>query len=161
MDSIEPLEPLTQEYRLWRLLSYTERLISAANSKALRRIGLSHDTSAILAAVWRLHNNAMPIEIARYGLRKPQTITSSIDKMVKKGLLIKSRDENKKNTFRVSLTEKGKLAYQKATSLTMYKRIMSTLSEEQRKQLEECLEELKKSTQKYLKTFPLDINGER
>jgi DNA-binding MarR family transcriptional regulator len=47
----------------------------------------------------------MPIEISRYGKRKPQVLLG-LNKMEKQGLLVKARDEQKRNTFRISLTEK-------------------------------------------------------
>lgn len=158
MDSIEPNEPFEPEYRLWRLMDYTARLINAARAKPLFKIGLSKETAAILSAVLRLHNNAMPIEIARYGIRKPQTTTSMINKMVKKGLLVRTIDKTKKNIFRISLTEKGRIAHQKMTSLKIYKKIMSTISEEQKKNLEETLNELKKNAKKYTKSSTLEID---
>jgi DNA-binding MarR family transcriptional regulator len=142
-------------------MDYTARIINAARSKALNKIGLSKETAGILSAVLRLHNNAMPIEIARYGLRKPQTTTSIINKMVKQGLLIKNVDKNKKNTFRISLTERGKLAHQKMTSLKIYKKIISTVSEEQQNNLEKALNEIKNNAKKCVKSSTLEIDDSK
>jgi DNA-binding MarR family transcriptional regulator len=141
-------ETLDQYYTLWRLLDYTCRLVNTARAKPLRRIGLSHESAAILSAVSRLNNRATPIELARYATRKPQTMTSILNKMEKQGLILKTLDEDKKNSYKISLTEKGQQLFQKAAKVYVYQRILSTLSEEQRRELREMLEIVKEKAKR-------------
>jgi DNA-binding MarR family transcriptional regulator len=136
------------EYQLWRLLSSTYRRIDYSLEKPLQRIGLTTDIAGILYLVDYLHNYATPTAIAKLALRKPQTITSRLEVMVKKGLLVKTRDESKKNMFRVSMTEKGKQAFLKSMTLKRYSRIMSILPEEKQKIFIDCLMELREHTKK-------------
>jgi DNA-binding MarR family transcriptional regulator len=139
------------EHELVRALIYTCRLIDTAKIKPLRKIGLTLETAAVLSGVQGLNNNAMPAEIARRGARKPQTLTASINKMVSQGLLVKVPDERKKNAFRVSLTPKGQIAYEKASNLYIYRRIMASISEEERTVLKNCLSSMEQNVKKLLK----------
>lgn len=135
-------------YDLFRSMDYLCRLINSARAKKLRQIGLSYETASLLSGVYRLGNNAMPIELARYGKRKPQSITESLARMEKKGFLIKTRDEKKKNVFRVSLTEKGLAAHEKVQKIAIFEKVFSALSEEQFQSLEKSLEILKDKAKK-------------
>jgi len=143
------LESMYQDHELWQLFVYAHRLISSAGEKTLLKYGLSYNTVSLLAALSHIDHDPMPVELARGGKRKPQTVTSTLNRMEKQGLLKRTRDEQRKNTFRVSLTEKGKMAYQKAATIDVYHNVMSSLSEERRAQLRACLEELIASASKY------------
>jgi len=52
----------------------------------------------------------------------------------------RTRDLEKKNLVRISLTDKGKQAYELSSDIKVIPRILSSLSEEQRQQLITCLE---------------------
>jgi DNA-binding MarR family transcriptional regulator len=143
--------PLSDEYELIKSMVYTCRLIEAASVKPLRKVGLTSETAAVLSGVWSLDNNAKPIEIAKRGARKPQTITANIKKLEAYGLLAKKPDEQKKNVFRVSLTQKGRTALQKASSIYIFERIMASLSREERDNLKNYLEKMEKTVKQILK----------
>jgi DNA-binding MarR family transcriptional regulator len=130
------------DYDLWLLLTRTQYRIERVRAKELRHFGISPEQSGILFFVHSTKNNAMPIEISRWQLREPQTITSILDRMEKKGLIKKSRDRQRKNVIRVALTEKGKQAYENATKADTFHQIMSVLSPEKRQTLREILLEL-------------------
>lgn len=138
-------------YDLYRSMDYLCRLINSTLVKKLHKVGLSYETASLLSGVYKLNNNAMPIELARYGKRKPQSITKSLARMEKKGLLMKTRDEKKKNVFRVSLTEKGLAAHEKVQKIAIFEKIFSALSEEQLQSLEKSLEILKDKAKKISK----------
>jgi DNA-binding MarR family transcriptional regulator len=91
---------------------------------------------------------AMPSEIARWLSKEPQTITSILDRMQKKGLIKKTHDRKRKNVFRVALTAKGKQAYEAIAKAEGYHIIFSALSGEKRQALKEILTELSKSATK-------------
>jgi DNA-binding MarR family transcriptional regulator len=135
----------TSDYELWSLFFYTYRKVSYARAKQLKKYGLSHEAIATLWVIHRLNNNTTPTEIARVRLRKPQTITANIDRMVKRGLVVKVRDEHKKNSFRVSMTDKGMKAFKNSLDIQLYHKLTSELSEKKRIFLKECLEDILKS----------------
>jgi DNA-binding MarR family transcriptional regulator len=155
---MKTVESETPEYDIVKSMIYTCRLIDTARTRPLRKIGLTLETAAVLSGVRSLNNSAMPAEIAKRGARKPQTLTASINRMVARGLLVKEQDENKRNAFRVSLTPKGQAAYEKAVNLYIYRRIMVSISTEERAILQKCLATMEKNIKKLLKnTQHLDV----
>jgi DNA-binding MarR family transcriptional regulator len=140
---------LDPDYELWQLFTYTHRLISSASANRLRKQKLTHNMVAILSLLYQMDHDPMPIELARIGKRTPQTITSALDRMEKQGLLKRVKDKQRKNSFRISLTEKGHRVYCKAAEINVYHKIMSTLSDDKRKLFKECLFELMSNANKY------------
>jgi len=59
--------------------------------------------------------------------------------MEKKGLVSKTRDSVRGNVVRISITDKGRDVCIRAMGQDFIHKIISTLSDEQRKQLETCL----------------------
>ena len=144
-----PTQPLLLDYDLWRLFSDTHRLIFNASKKQLDKMRLSHETVAILSAIYVLGDNVMPIELARALSRKPQTITEIIKKLEEKKLVLKKQDDTKKNWFRISLTDKGYAAFSKASDIALYHKVFKTLSTDNRKVFVECLTEILENARKY------------
>jgi len=134
-----------RDYDLWLLLARTHYRVKQARTAELRHYGLSPEQAGIIYYVYSSGNNAMPIEISRWMMREPQTITSILDRMVKKGLIRKTHDSERKNVVRISLTEKGRLAYQRSIKRESFHRIMQELSEEKRQALRETLNQMRES----------------
>jgi len=128
----------------------TFHIIEAAFIKELRKKCITPEIGAMLAEISRL-KNPRPIELSRSSRRRPQTITAIINRMEMQGLVKKVRNERKTNTYRIRLTGKGLLAYQKVLEIDIFARIIQTLSEEKREQFRECLEELSDRANKSLK----------
>jgi len=143
--------PTHDEYELIKLMLYTSRLVETASVIPLRHIGLTAEEAAVLSGVASLDNHAMPIDIARRGARKPQTITANIKKLVARGLLEKEVDQRKKNAFRISLTAKGQAALEKASSIYVNKKVIASLTAEERANLQRYLEEIKNKVINLLK----------
>ncbi|MCR4392970.1 MAG: MarR family transcriptional regulator [Dehalococcoidales bacterium] len=141
------------DYDLWLLLSNTHYRIKRIRAKELARYGISPEQAGILFFIRSSGNNAMPIEISRWQLREPQTITSILDRMEKKGLIKKSRDPYRKNVLRISLTEKGNEVLDNTEKLETFHKIMSVLSEEKRKILRDILMELMTAAKKHSRTL--------
>ena len=139
------------DYELWLLLARTHYRVRKARAKELRQYELSPEQSGLLFYVHASGNNAMPIEIARWMLREPQTITSIIDRMQKKGLIKKSRDKDRKNVIRISLTEKGEKAYEQSIRREAFHKVMESLTEEKRQNLRTYLREMLESAINYQK----------
>jgi DNA-binding MarR family transcriptional regulator len=141
----KPYDAMSQDYDLWRLFSSAHQVISHASEKQLRDYGISHEIAALLSAIYLLGNDIMPIDLARLMRRKPQTITGILRRMEAKGLIQKTRDPNKKNIFRLSLTEKGLQAYQQASVVEVYHKVFGTLQGEKRRVLIDILNDIKAS----------------
>ncbi len=135
------------DYDLWLLLARTHYHIKAARTAELRHFDLSPEQAGVVYFVASSGNHAMPTEIARWMQREPQTITSILDRMVKKGFLVKNDDAHRRNVVRVSLTEKGWEAFKAADRRETFHEVMTVLSAEQRSALRATLNALREAAQ--------------
>lgn len=92
-----------RDYDLWLTLNRTTYRITRARSRELRKYGLTPEQSGIIFFIRNSGNNAKPIDISRWMLRKPQTITSIIDRMVRKGLVVQYNYGSEINDISMSL----------------------------------------------------------
>ena len=70
--------------------------------------------------------------------------------MVKKGLVEKIKDLDKRNLIRVSMTKKGLKVYYQTTKRRFIHNIMASLSDEEQQQFRSCLEKLRTKALKEL-----------
>jgi MarR family transcriptional regulator, organic hydroperoxide resistance regulator len=140
-----------RDYDLWLLITRTHYNVKKARTHELRKYDLSPEQAGVLFYIHNSGNNAMPLEISRWMLREPQTITSIIDRMVKKGLIQKARDTRRRNVVRLSLSEKGEKAYNDSIKRESFHRIMGVLNEEKRELLGEILKDLLTAAKKDVK----------
>jgi DNA-binding MarR family transcriptional regulator len=132
---VENLLSSDRDYRLWVLLCQAKDAIGKARQKELRQYGISCEQATVLFAIQSLGGKATPNEVARQLLRRHHTILGILDRMVKKGLLNKSKGLGRKNLISITLTEKGEKAYHESTRLESVHRIISCLPEENYQQL--------------------------
>ena len=131
-------------YSTWWMIITTRRAMSKVRSKETLSYGVTPEQSAVLSIVQAIGDKATPAEISRAMVREANSTTSIISTMVKKGLLTQTKDLERKNMIRVSLTEKGKEIFQKVKKREPVHRIMSALSEEDTHELRRCLKKLQK-----------------
>jgi DNA-binding MarR family transcriptional regulator len=137
-----------ENHDLWMLLTHTRYAIYRAREKELLRFNISPEQVVILFVVQLMGNKATPSEISRYILRQPHTVSALIERMAKKGFINKSHDLEKKNLVRVSLTEKGKKAYEYSTRRGPIHKIMAALNEDEHANLKRILEKLNTQARK-------------
>ncbi|MHC1578967.1 MAG: MarR family winged helix-turn-helix transcriptional regulator [Dehalococcoidia bacterium] len=141
-----------RDYRLWVLLLQTSDAIYKAREKELSPLGLSAMAAAALFVIKLIGERATPAEISRWMFRESHSVSGLLDRMQEKGLIKRTKDLEKKNLVRVSLTDKGKQAYESSLDIEAIHRILSSLSEEQRQQLATCLEILRNKAVEELRT---------
>jgi DNA-binding MarR family transcriptional regulator len=135
------------EHDLETLYIRTFHIIEDAIKKKLRKKGIPPIIGAMVAEIYR-QGSPSPTELAKVSRRKPQTITAIVDRMEQKGLVRRVKNEDKKNTFRICLTDKGLTVLKKVQAIDVFTRSIETLTEEKRKQFQECLEEIAVHTRK-------------
>ena len=140
---MESPELADQDFKLWLLLRQTRELISIAREKELNQYQLSATHAGVLFTIQAIGEDATPAKISRWQFRKPHSITETLRRMQKEGLINMTKDFDKKNLIRVTLTDKGKQAYEKSIKRETIHRIMSSLSVEQRQQLRSYLKILR------------------
>ena len=132
-----------EDYSLWVLLNQAKDTIFAAREEELRPYGTSPMQAAVLFVIQAIGSEATPAEIARWLLRNPNTVSDFLNRMERAGLIRKTRDLDRKNVIRVTMTEKGRQAYDNSRKLESIHRIMSCLSKEERQHLRSYLEKLR------------------
>jgi DNA-binding MarR family transcriptional regulator len=119
----------------------TSHFIERALKKELRRLNIAPKIGAMLTEIyWR--ESLSPTELSKISDRKPQTITAILDRMEKEGLVKRVKNENKRNTYKIYLTDKGLSTYQKIITIDIFPRIIKQFSQKKRLQLQNSLEEL-------------------
>jgi len=140
---MQDLTNVDEDYKLWVLLRQVRDTIFAAREVELRPYGTSPMHAAVLFVMQAIGSEAMPAEIARWLLRSPNTVSDLLDRMERAGLVARTRDPDRKNVTRVTITEKGRQTYSDSMKLESVHRIMSCLSKEERQQLRSILQKLR------------------
>jgi DNA-binding MarR family transcriptional regulator len=130
---------LDDYYRLWLLLTQTRAAIFKVRHKKVGRY-LHPNQAAALISVWAMNGRVTPAALAKRLFLEPHTVSELIIRMEKKGLVTKSRDRDRGPVVRVSITKKGREVCRSVMGQELIHRIMSRLSDEQREQLNTCLE---------------------
>ena len=139
-------------YNLWVLLQQTRDTIFRVREKELVKHGITPTEAAALFVIQATGDNVIPVEMSRWMLREPHTITGLLNRMEKRGLVTKSKDPHNKHLVRVSSTEKGKQAYEKSSGRESIHHVISALSEEEQQQLSSYLQKLRDRALEELKT---------
>jgi DNA-binding MarR family transcriptional regulator len=133
-------------YDLWMLLTRVQHIVARRRDRELSQYGISREVAFILYLIYYLGNNATPTAISRHTILQTSSISEMLDRMVKKGLITKSRVKASKNRLKVELTEKGRIALEKSVKRETIHQAMLSLPEKKRDQLKSCLEILLKAT---------------
>jgi DNA-binding MarR family transcriptional regulator len=136
--------PTSEEsYGLYILLAQTREALYKARGKELNKYGISPRQSAVLFIIKSIGENATPAEISRRLFRKPHSVAGILDRMEEQGLIKKSKDLERKNMIRVSITEKGEKAYSQCSKREAPSKLFSALSVRERRALESSLRKLR------------------
>lgn len=138
------------EFELWFMLHQTAHLMKRARNKELNRYNTSIVQSGLLFAIHFLGNRATPAELARWLAREPHTVLVALSGMEKKGLIRRTKDLDRKNMVRVSITDKGRQVSEQTTKRESIAHILSCLSEGDRRQLWALLGNLRQRATFYL-----------
>ena len=139
-----------KDYILWVLLLQARDGMLRAREKELSQYGVSTMDVSVLNAIYLIGDNTTPAEISRWIFREHNTVGSLLSRMEKKGLITKTRDSDRRNMWRVSLTEKGQNAYHQSVKRESVHAIMSILSKNERQRLELYIRKLRDESLKHL-----------
>ena len=115
---------------------------------------LSATSAAILFLVDAMGKDITPAKITRMLLREPHSISGILMRMEKHGLIKRTKNMERKNQIRVTLTAKGEKALKQAMKLEGATGVIARLSEAQQKQLKATLTALKEAGKKELHLGP-------
>jgi len=131
-----------QDYELWWLILHMRRAMHKARSRELLQYGITPEESGVLLVIQAIGRRATPAEISRWLLREPHSISGLLRRMEGKGLLKRVKDLERRNLIRVTITKKGREAYNQSTKRDSIHRIVSAISNEDCQKMKACLEKL-------------------
>lgn len=133
-------------FYIWTLIRNLSHLMGKARDRELSQYGITVTQSGVLYMVKALGDRANPSNIARVLFREPTTVSNTLIRMEKEGLIKRSKDPKRKSRVRISLTKEGERAYRNSTNRKSIKRIMSQLPAKKRRQIRDLLAELRGAT---------------
>ncbi len=139
-------DPLTmdKDSQLWVLVFQTRDLIFKLRQRELHQYRISVEEAAALGVLNAIGDKATPAIVARWMIREHHSVLGIVSRMEKRGLVKKTKDLERKNIVRISLTEKGRQALEQSTKRESIHEIMSHLTEDERRELRLLLEKLRR-----------------
>ena len=144
-NKVKEPEMTDQAFSLYVLLQQAKDAVYNARVKELTVYGLTPREGAMLRGIAIIGSRATPAMLARWVYRKPHTVAGILKRMQKKGYINLNKDEDIKNITRVSLTNKGKKAYQITLKRELIHDIFDNLTTIKRSQLKNLLIEVRDS----------------
>ena len=127
---------INRENELWLVFRQANNLIYRELEYELSQLGsATYSQASVLWVVKAIGEGATPAEISRWLVRQQHAISMLLSQMEKKGLVIKTKDLERKNWVRVTLTDKGEEALRQAQKSETIYRMVSCLSPEE----QDCL----------------------
>jgi DNA-binding MarR family transcriptional regulator len=138
--------------RLWFLMHRDVGLFRRCEDEAYGGKGLTMEQFVMLAAMKYIGRTASPSDLAQWIGRTPNTVSMIVDRMVKAGLVKRTRDRKDRRVVRVVSTEKADDAFARAIPVgwEFIHKIMSPLSNADRQTLARLLETIRYEALDYL-----------
>jgi len=148
----EKSESANRVLRLWLLLHRVHDVVNLCEESILREYGLTPEQFAALASVRSDGGSLRPVDLALMLERSPNSVSMLIDRMVKAGLVRRTRDRRDRRAVNVTLTGKGAKALEPAAPADweLIQRILLTLTDEDKHALANMLETVKCEAFAYL-----------
>ena len=136
------VEPLDKNLATWVASRIVNDALIVARVDELEKLHITPRQASVLFMIDTLGQKATPAEIARGALRRPHTVSHMLSMLEKDGMIEKHADLPRANQVRIALTEKGKKVYEKSARRDAIKRILATLTEEERENYRKVLVKL-------------------
>jgi DNA-binding MarR family transcriptional regulator len=137
--------------RLLLLLSRAGDALDSCLDLVVRRYGISNEQARLLSCI-KSRGPMRPVDIAALLERAPNSMSMLVDRMVKAGLVRRTRDRKDRRAVFVSLTNKGNEAVEPAIPAIwgFMNRLLSAVSYDEQRALADTLETLKCELTSYL-----------
>jgi len=136
----------------WILLRQAYNLVLKCEDRVFSEHELTTEQHTVLMAIKNISGPVRITDIARWLDRSVNSVSMIIDRMVKAGLVKRTRDRKDRRTVFVTMTSKAEEAYVPATAAGwgLIQEILSPLSDEDKRTLIRLLETLRDKTYDYL-----------
>jgi DNA-binding MarR family transcriptional regulator len=137
--------------RLWLLLPRVGDALNLCQDLVFSKYGITTEQWRVLACI-KSRGPLRPVEIASLLERAPNSMSMLVDRMVKAGLVRRTRDRKDRRAVFVSMTDKGKEAVEPAVPAgwEFINRLLSPLSHDDQLALADMLETIKCELTSYL-----------
>jgi DNA-binding MarR family transcriptional regulator len=128
--------------RSWSLLHRVRDVLMRCEDERFGPYRITSEQYGVLVTLKYIGRSARPVEIARWLGRAPNSISMLIDRMVKAGLVRRTRDRKDRRAVNVTMTSKAENALGPATrdGLEFIQNVMSPLLDEELSTLVQLLE---------------------
>ncbi len=134
-----------KEYDLWILLSRVYHLIAMLRKLELSKYDILPVQSYILFIIKALGDETTPSKISEYVYQQRSSVSDILNRMVKQALIRKTNKSGGNKRVIVTLTDKGEKALTLSENREYLHKVMLSLTEEKKRQLESALEILRDS----------------
>jgi len=133
------------DLKAWMLLHRTRDLAFYCQNRIFSEYGLTAEQYTVLVAIKYCDDPVRPTDIGRWLGHQVNTVSMIVDRMVKAGLLKRTRDLPDRREVRLVITSKGEQAFKPATppAWSLIEDIMSSLSDEEKHTLIKLLEKVR------------------
>jgi DNA-binding MarR family transcriptional regulator len=130
--------------RLWLQLRRVGETLALCQDSIYRKYGLTSEQFAVLAAL-KSRGPLRPSDLASLLERRPNSMSTQVDRMVKAGLVVRRRDTKDRRVVRVFMTINGETRIGPAivAGWEHINKVLSTVSENDRRSLASILEKVK------------------
>lgn len=128
--------------RSWSLLHRVRDVLMRCEDERFGPYGITSEQYGVLVTLKYMGGSGRPVDIARWLGRAPNSISMLIDRMVKAGLVRRTRDRKDRRAVNVTLTNKAEIALEPATrdGLEFIQNVMSPLLDEELSTVVQLLE---------------------
>jgi DNA-binding MarR family transcriptional regulator len=136
----------------WILLRQVPNLVSRCEDQVFGKHGLTTERHAVLMAIRHIDAPVRPTDVARWLDLSVNSVSMIIDRMVRAGLVKRTRDRKDRRTVFLTATEKAEKAYVLASAAgwELIQEILAPLSDKDKRALIKLLETLRDKTYDYL-----------
>ncbi len=128
-----------KEYDISILLSRVYHLLVMLRKLELSKYNILPVQSYILFIIKALGNETTPSKISEYVYQQRSTVSDILNRMVKQGLITKTKKSSWKKRVIVTLTSKGEKALTYSKDNEYLHKVLSLLTEDKKEQLESLL----------------------
>ena len=145
------------DYQLWVLIQQTRDVVTKVREREMAKHGLTFIQSAVMFVINSNGGQATSANISDWLLREQHTVSSTLSRMTRDGLVYKVKNRARHGELTVGLTEKGKEALKNIENIETIKGLLSVIPEEDRQRLFSQLKSVRDKALTYLsleKTAP-------
>ena len=129
-------------WQAWLIIHQTRDVLTQFRGEELSKYGITVAQAWIMTGLAFFKGEATIDGLSKLLLRKHHTISTALTRMEEKGLIHKNRGLHTNGRYIITLTEKGKQAYEEVQRGESIHELMSCLSKEELIQLSQLLKRI-------------------